>query len=377
MSGDPPADEADPVELSEEESTVLMLLDGAGSLDELAAASGVERGRLRGVLDRLHALGLLEGAPSHVTGPPPPPAVEADAEPSELGDADVIVDAEPEEAPPAEAFEEGSAAADLARVDAAPLPDAPATGEPEADSPADEPARALVEADHRKRFETTLRPLEPDARAHLAATSADGPTLLALCFDPDLAVIRALFDNPNVGLEHARLAAFHHRSMTGLDVLASRGDLLRDAQVQRRLLRNPMLGETLLRRLLKPRRLLEVYKLTNDRDVPERSRSSARAMFRQKFTTAEPEERCEIIWSTEGRVLVMLTGCTFDSRTTAMLCGRPVLSIQLIQSLARFPATPPMILTHLLKQPLVKRQAHLRNMLLQHPNAPSDVKRKG
>ena len=31
----------DPVELSEEESTVLMLLDGAGSMDDLAASTGV------------------------------------------------------------------------------------------------------------------------------------------------------------------------------------------------------------------------------------------------------------------------------------------------------------------------------------------------
>ena len=360
----------DPVELSEEESTVLMLLDGAGSMDDLAASTGVEIGRLRIVIGRLEALGLLDGAPAQVTGAPPADPLAGSID-RPLEDLANDLPIEPIDAIDALDATGAKAAPDPAEAIAPTTDDAPDAPDPE------EPARAALEIDHRKRFEAELHPLPVDVRAELAATSGDAKALLALCFDPDVGVIRALFDNPNVGLDHARLAAFHHRTMTGLDVIASRGDLLRDAQVQRRLLRNPMLGEALLRRLIKPKRLIEVYKLTGDRDVPDRSRGSARQLLRAKFTTADPEERCELIWSTEGRVLVALSGCTFDSRTSAMLCGRPVMSIQLIQSLARFPATPPMILAHLLKQPLVKRQPHLRNMLLQHPNAPSDVKRKG
>jgi hypothetical protein len=48
----------------------------------------------------------------------------------------------------------------------------------------------------------------------------------------------------------------------------------------------------------------------------------------------------------------------------------------LIQSLARFPATPPQLIAHLLRQPLVKRQAHLKNQLLAHSNTPADAKRR-
>jgi hypothetical protein len=397
MSDDPrrepePA-EPDPVELSEEESTVLMMLDGATSLGELSATTGVEEPRLRTVIRRLESLGLLEGAPTHLTAHPPAAAAPDTERVVEDDTTDVTraaAEADTTEPPDADTTEVGDAAEVTDATDVVTEPNgdadvtdatdvAPVAEEPSAEAAPEpeEPGRAALELDYRKRFETELRPLAADARAHLAATSADKPTLLALCFDPDVAVLRALLENPNVGLDHARLAAFHHRTQGGLDALAARGDFFRDAQVVRRLLRNPMLGEPLLRRLLKPKRLIEVYKLTNDRDVPERSRGSARQVFRAKFTTAEPEERCELIWSTEGRVLVALSGCTFDSRTSAMICGRPVLSVQLIQSLARFPATPPMILSHLLKQPLVKRQAHLRNMLLQHPNAPSDAKRRG
>ena len=72
----------------------------------------------------------------------------------------------------------------------------------------------------------------------------------------------------------------------------------------------------------------------------------------------------------------MLLGQPIDQKTAALLCARNVYPVSLIQSLARFPATPPSVLAHLLKQPLVKRQAHLRSMLLQHPNVPSEAKRR-
>lgn len=228
---------------------------------------------------------------------------------------------------------------------------------------------------YRKIYETELHPLPIDERIELAGKSS-GNTLMALCFDQNARVLKSLIENTAANVEHARLAAFHHRTSMGLEAIAARGDYVRDPQVQRRLTRNPMLPEPVLRRILMGRRLVEVYKFTCDHDVPERSRTASRGILRRRFATAQPEERVELIWKTEGRVLVGLAGATFDSKTTAMLCARNYVSVMLIQSLARFPATPPTLIAHLLKQPMVKRQPHLKNMLVRHPNTPSDVKRR-
>ena len=153
------------------------------------------------------------------------------------------------------------------------------------------------------------------------------------------------------------------------------GDFIRDVQVQCRLIRNPMLGEPILRRILMTKRLVDIYKVTLDRDVPERSRNAARGILRTKFATAEAEDRVQLIWNTEGRVLMQLTGLTIDSRATAILCSRPIVSMMLVQNFCRFAATPPGIIHHCLKQPMVRRQVHLRNLLLKHPNCPSEAKR--
>ena len=190
-------------------------------------------------------------------------------------------------------------------------------------------------------------------------------------------MIGALFENTSTTLDHARLVAFHHRDARGLEALASRPAMVADALVYRRLVRNPGATESMLRRLLAHRRLAEVHKLSHDRELPERNRVVARALFRSKFMTAQPEEKADLVWTTEGRILLALTGITFDSRMTSILCSRTYASIMLVQSLARFPATPPPLLGHLLRQPLVKRQPQLRNQLLQHPNTPSDAKRRG
>ena len=47
----------------------------------------------------------------------------------------------------------------------------------------------------------------------------------------------------------------------------------------------------------------------------------------------------------------------------------------MVQNFAKFGATPPGILAHFLKQNLVRRQIGIRNMLLKHPNCPSDIKK--
>jgi len=48
----------------------------------------------------------------------------------------------------------------------------------------------------------------------------------------------------------------------------------------------------------------------------------------------------------------------------------------LVRNLARWPATPPPVLTHLMRQAHVKRSPALRNLILRHPNAPSELKRE-
>ncbi len=228
---------------------------------------------------------------------------------------------------------------------------------------------------YRKLYETKHRNAEVDVRI-AAARLAAGADLFALCFDPDPRVIRAILENDRASLDHARLIAAHHRNPAGLAALCDRVSILKDERVQRLLLRNNQVTEALVRKILKPKRLLEIYKASIDRDVTDRTRSTAKGLFKGKFSTATPEEKFEIIWNTEGRVLPHLLGQTIDMKTTALFCARSFTSVVLIQAFSRFPATPPSILSHMLRQPLVKRQVHLRNMVLQHPNVPSEAKRK-
>jgi len=136
-----------------------------------------------------------------------------------------------------------------------------------------------------------------------------------------------------------------------------------------------MVSEQLLRKMLLGKRLLEIYKVTLDREAAERTRQSSRALMRNKFATTDPEDRLELIWKTEGRVLTALSGLSIDSKTAALICSRPLVSLMLVQSFCRFAATPPSVIHHFLKQNIVKRQVHLRNALLKHPNCPSDAKR--
>jgi hypothetical protein len=249
-------------------------------------------------------------------------------------------------------------------------------GDEEAEAESDDNEDAAVEeGNYRKLYETTLHTLPQDEREKLAKT-ASGPVLLALCFDPVPQVIGGIFENPECGFSHARLVARHHRTPQGLDDVLRRAEFARDAQVQRFLLANPMLNDAQLKKLLSPKRLDVIYKWTLSRDLPEKNRAKVRLILRSKWSTADGEARAHLIFTTEGRVLTMLIGLPFDSQTTTLLCARTYNSLMLIQNLARFSATPPQVLQHLLKQALVKRQPHLRTLIAQHPNCPSDVKRK-
>ena len=130
-----------------------------------------------------------------------------------------------------------------------------------------------------------------------------------------------------------------------------------------------------LARILNPKNLLVSYKLMVDREIPDLTRTRIRGHFRKKWTTAPPEDRAELMLRTEGRPLIYMTGCTFDARTTQIICGKVIASMLLIQNFAKFPATPPGILAHLMKQAFVRKNPGMRKLLLQHPNMPGEVKR--
>jgi hypothetical protein len=239
-------------------------------------------------------------------------------------------------------------------------------GEPAA---GDEPAGM-----HRKLYDTALRELPVEERA-ARAKAAEEPELSAFCFDPLPAVVHALLDNPRFGLTQARLVAAHHRTASGLEALAARAALAADAGVRRALLRNPQLSAGLLRRLHGGRRLLEQYKLVVSRDVPEQTRRAARELLRARFSTAEAEERVEVLVKTEGRCLASLAGLPIDGKTAALLCSRTYSSTLLVQNISRWAACPPALIAHLLKQELVRRSPALKLLLQRHPNAPGEPRR--
>jgi hypothetical protein len=226
----------------------------------------------------------------------------------------------------------------------------------------------------RQVYELELRPLPRDMRL-AAAHQADASRLLALCLDPEPQVIDAVFDNALAGLEHARMAARHHGTAAGLDLIAKRAPFLRDTQVQRALLRNPLLSEAILKRILSAKPLRDVYKTCIDRELPDKNRAASRNMLRTRYAQAQSDERADLVVSTEGRCLTLLIGQTFDQRMTTILCSRQYNSSLFVQNLARFSACPPLLLAHLLKQPFVRRQGQLRKLLMQHPNMPSSLKR--
>ena len=227
------------------------------------------------------------------------------------------------------------------------------------------------EVNFRRVYETRFRQLEVGERQD-SARHVSGPELFALCLDPAPEVIASLLDNSHFGLDHARVVALHHKTPAGLEILARRAQLLRDHHLQRRLLLNLQTPDNVLERVLRFKRLIDIYRLSIDRDLPERNRLKVRTRLRPSFANADAEERAALIIKTEGRCLVGLSGCTFDARTTQILCSQSFLSTLFIQNLARFPATPPVLIAKLLRSPAVQRQPQLRTLLLRHGNAGHD-----
>lgn len=232
----------------------------------------------------------------------------------------------------------------------------------------------VTQGSYRKLYATTFHGMERDLRIARAHT-ASGDLLCALCFDPEPGVIQAVLENVELRLMHARLIAEHHQNPIGLDALGRRAEFARDTAVRRLLMRNNQAPEILLRKVLSPLSLPLLFRANLGHENSERARKVGREVLRTKFTQASPEERVTLILRTEGRCLQVLVGVTFDQKMTSLLCSRSYQSTLLVQSLARFPALPPVLVTTLLKQPLVQRSMPLKKLLLQHKNCPSALKR--
>jgi hypothetical protein len=413
--------------LTPEEDFVLARCDGRLSVHDLVALTGMEETRIERIVTNLQARGALRLEPVEASSGYLPdvgsaPALPNDGEMTSLADFAAVLGMDPSAFAPQGSSGSGARSAAVEqpvpeeRVESRSNYPPPATSEPpdalvdptsevgpaaqvaepdseqrlmaegvtaEAASDDDAAVRAgeseeaavLNEQDYRKLYEAQFHPLTVDVRAGLAKV-AHGPDLLALCLDADARVIASILENPSIGLQHVRLIAFHHRTGVGLEMVTRRQDFLRDLLVERRLLRNPMAGDTVLQRVMASKRLFQTYKIAIDRDVPELTRSKSRGYMRQKYQSAPPEERADLVLRTEGRCLIYMTGCAFDAKMTGILCGRPYNSVLFIQNLAKFSATPPALLAHLMKQPFVRKHAPLKKLLLQHPNMPGDVKRQ-
>ncbi|HRG99326.1 MAG TPA: hypothetical protein PLR99_23935 [Polyangiaceae bacterium] len=367
--------------LTAEEGFLLSRVEGVTDTRELVALTGLAPDQVDRIVDRLHELGVVSARhdatprresflpPVRDSAPPVPPPVPVRESVAPLlrefvewGQTPEGEVAEGELAPEGEVAE-GELAPESTQDDL--LAD---TNPPEPDSPEQE----LAEADYRKVYAAVFAGMPADERAARAAT-ASGATLMALCLDPDPKVIYAVVHNALSGLDHFRFIALWHRTPQGLEHIPR--ESARDRQVERRLLRNPQLSEQMLGRILGPKRLLEVYKAAIDREVPERTRQKTRGVLMQRWTTAQPEERVELLLTTEARCLILLVGGTIDARSVQILCGRSSFTTMFVTSVVRFSAAPPALLAHFAKQPLVRRNPALRKLLLAHKNLPGDAKR--
>lgn len=392
---------------------LLSMVDGRSSIDELAVRSGMDFDDMLTAFAWLVGRGAVpsEGSPPEIlqlaqihervaarerrlarTPPPSPERVDVVSDSFEnledLPELDPVLDAADPDALGLleyDAFDGGgedAGTSEVAEIDEPTAYDGfdgmdPEVPDPSESDEAQQEAAAgdVVEVSNlRKLFETVLHPLPRDARVERAHT-ATGDVLHALCLDPEPGVIQAVLENPTANVTHARLVAEHHRNPVGLDVLGRRVEFARDAHVRRLLLRNNQASERLLARMLAPLTLPQVFRANVGHDLTERARKAARTQLRQKFDRSTAEEKVAVILQTEGRCLPMLPGQTFDQKTTALLCRRTYQSTMLIQSLARFPASPPMLLTHLLKQQIVQRNAHLKRQIQQHKNCPKYLNR--
>lgn len=230
--------------------------------------------------------------------------------------------------------------------------------------------------DPRKLYRTRYADLPPDDRIALAK-EADGTTLRALAYDPVPRIINAVMENPNFSVVEARIIAREHPSSIGLQMVANNARLLADSEVRRRLLRNGHVSAQILGALLRGKPLLSIHQVSISHDVPENTKTFARSELRRAFGERSPDEKVALILKTEGRVLNLVVGMALDGRSISMIVGRSAMSPMLIRSFAQWPTTPPPILVHIMKLPQVQRDKALQQVVLRHPNLPSQYKRGG
>lgn len=352
--------------LSPEEGFVLSRLDAPLSAKELVALTGLDEGRIAQIVEGLAGQGVVD---LDRDGAPPPAAAAPTGQSSAAPHKPTRPD--PEES---DSQLEDDAGAEARADEAAAAAAADGDGIDLGETPEEAATRETGEREYRKIYEETFHKMSKDERL-AAAEHADGANLFALCLDADPQIINAVMSNPKAGLEHARMIVLYHRTPMGLEIVGKRNEMLADAQVQRRLLANPQLPVTLLRRIISPKLIMDVYKIAINREIPERSRVMTRELLQKKFMQGSPDERAALLIKTEGRCLILLVNCAIDARTTQMLTSKTSYTVLFIQNLARWSATPPALLTHLLKQPVVRMNVGLKKMLLKHPNVPSEVKR--
>ncbi len=365
--------------LSAEEGFVLSRLDAPLTAKELVSLTGLDESRIVEIVETLATQGVVdldrEGAPpsKNPSSARMPAVTGATASASGAG---VALVSEAPAAPSSDREIEESDSRILAEAARAGANVSTEGEEPpdEVDSPEEEEKRVQGEREYQKIYEQIYHPMLRDERI-AAAARVDGADLLALCFDPEPQIIHAILTNPKAGLPHARMIALHHRTQAGLELVSRRTEFLADAQTQRRLLSNPQLPGTILRRIVNPKLLMEVYKIAINREIPERSRVMTRELLQKKFMLGSGDERAALLIKTEGRCLILLVNCALDARTTQILTAKTSYTVLFIQNLARWSATPPALLVHLLKQPLVRMNIGLRKMILKHPNVPSETKR--
>lgn len=332
----------DELRLTPEEGLLLRKIDGTTELPDLARSTGLAHDRIREMVDRLRDAEIL-APPSEATPRGEPPGAHATAgRPSEL----------PRETPwdPRDREDDGTGEED-----------------PEGD------AEGIGDHEDRKRFEVELRPLPEDRRVEIARAGAPRE-LRALCHDPSRRVVTALLENPRFGLGIARRLARHHPSGPGLEALTRRSEFLLDRQVQSKLFQNSRVTDLVLSRVFARYRMSQVYRTTLRHDVTGSVRHRAMKAFRKKFAEGSAEERVRLILETEGRCLAQLAGVALGAKATALLVRRPLQSTLLIRNLCRWPSTTPPVLRHLARQPAVRRSPQLRNLVLQHPNAPTSLR---
>jgi len=317
------------LKLSPEEGFVLSRVEGQTTVHELVTLTGLDEGRVVTILQSLSQAGAVdvEGLVAIPDLPPHEPELEPDPEQTEG-----------EEAPTE--------------------------------------AEKLNEREYRKVYESLYHPMPRDQRVKLAG-EIQGTHLLALCFDAEAPVIHAIIGNPHATLDHARMIAQHHHTSIGLEAIAKRAEFLKDALAQRRLLRNPGVSMTILNRIANPKMMLEVYKIAIDREVPERTRLIGREILRKKFIVASSDEKASLLVKTDGRCVLHLVNCSLDAHATQILCSKTTYTMMFVQNLARWSATPPALIAHLLRLPVVRSNVGMKKMLLKHPNASAEAKRNG